>query len=71
MSENAQNRYFDSVSKRHPIAERGLCVTGIDWPTITTNIMKRGWDNFCAQPNLAIVPVVREFYTNVPKHVNR
>ena len=42
VSENAQDRYFDSVSKRHPIDERGLCVTGIDWPNITANIQKRG-----------------------------
>ncbi len=38
VSENAQDRYFDSVSKRHPIAERGLCVTRIEWPNITTDI---------------------------------
>ena len=55
VSENAQNRYFDSVSIQHPIAERGLCVIGIDWPTITANIAKQGWDKFCAQPKLAIV----------------
>ena len=55
VSENAQERYYDSVSKCHPIAERGLCVTGIDWPNITTNILKWGWKNFCAQPLSAIV----------------
>ena len=68
VSENAQDRYFDSVSKRSPIAERGLCVTGINWPRIKANISKRGWDDFCAQPLGAIVPVVREFYANVPEH---
>ena len=71
MSENPQNRYFDSVSKRHAITERGLCVTGIDWPAIIANITKRGWGNFCTQPKLAIVLVVREFYANVAEHVNR
>ena len=38
VSENAQDQYFDSVLKRHSLAKRGLCVIGIDWPTITTNI---------------------------------
>ena len=43
---------------------------GIDWPVIIVNTAKQGWDNFCAQPKLAIVPVVQEFYANVPEHVN-
>ena len=71
VSENTQDRYFDSVSKRNPIAERGLCLTGIDWPNITANIQKRGWDNFCAQPLSAIVSVIREFYVNVLEHNNQ
>ena len=45
-------------------------MTGIDWPAIIVNIKKWCWENFCAQPKLAIVPVVREFYVNVPNHVN-
>ena len=68
VSENAQNRYYDSVSNQNPIAERGLCATEINWPSITANIRKRKWDDFCAQPLAAIVPVVTEFYANVPKH---
>ena len=71
VSENAQNRYYDSISNRNSIVERGLCVTGIDCPTITANIRERKWDNFCAQPQVAIVPVVREFYANVPEHHHR
>ena len=31
VSKNAKNRYFDSVLKRNPIDERGLCVSSIDW----------------------------------------
>ena len=46
-------------------------MSSIDWLAITANIEKWGWDNFCAQPKLAIVPMVLEFYANVPKHVNR
>ena len=71
VSENAQNRYYDPVSNQNMIAKRGLCVTGINWPTITTNIRERKWDSFCAQPQAAIVPVVREFYANVPEHHHR
>ena len=37
-SENAQDRYFDLVSKRNPIAEKGLCLKRIDWPNIIANI---------------------------------
>ena len=68
VSENAQNRYYDSISNQNLIAERGLCVTGINQLSITTNIRERKWDDFCAQPLAAIVPVVTEFYANVPKH---
>ena len=71
VSENAQNRSYDSMSNQNLIAERGLCVTRINWPTITANIRERKWDNFCAQPQAAIVPVVREFYANVPEHHHR
>jgi len=53
------------------IAERGLCVTRIDWHNIIGNIQKRGWGNFCAQPLSAIVLVVHEFYANVPEHNNQ
>ena len=61
VSENAQNRYYDSISNRNSIVERGLCATEINWPSITANIRKRKWDDFCAQPLAAIIPVVREF----------
>ena len=71
VSENAPNRYYDPVSNQNLIAKRGLCVTGINWPTITTNIRERKWDSFCAQPQAVIVPVVREFYANVPEHHHR
>ena len=68
VSENAQERYFDSVQKLNPIGEQGLCVTGVNWPIIKANIVKRGWEGFCAQPFSVIVPVVREFYANATKH---
>ena len=41
VSENAQNRSYDSMSNQNLIAERGLCVTRINWPTITANIRER------------------------------
>ena len=71
VSEEAQTRYHDSVVKRNPIAERGLCVTGVNWPSIQNNFRARKWDEFCNQPKAAIVPIVREFYANAPEHNNR
>ena len=38
VSENAQNRYYDSISNQNLITERGLCVTRINWPTITAKL---------------------------------
>ena len=68
VSANAQDRYFDSILKHSPIAERGLCVTGINWPRIKANIVKKGCDGFFTQPLVAILPVVREFYANALEH---
>ena len=34
VSEEAQTRFHDSVVKRNPIAERGLCITWVNWPSI-------------------------------------
>ena len=41
VSENAHNRYYDFVSNQNSIAEKGLCVTGINWSNITANIRDR------------------------------
>ena len=71
VSEEAQIRFHDSVVKRNPIVERGLCITGVNWPSIQNNFRARKWDNFCDQPKAAIVPIVREFYANAPEHNNR
>ena len=71
VSEEAQSRYHESVVKRIPIAERGLCVSGVSWPAIQNNIYARKWDEFCKQPKAAVVPIVREFYANAPEHNNR
>lgn len=43
-------------------------MTGVNWPSIKAKIVKRGWQGFCTQPLSAIIPVVREFYANAPKH---
>ena len=71
VSEEAQTRYYESVSGRSLIAERGLIVTPTGYPGISSIIRARGWGEFCAQPKLAIIPIVREFYANAPKHDNR
>ncbi len=71
VSEDAQTRYYDSVSGKTLIAERGLIVTPTGYPGIWNNIRARGWSEFCAQPKMAIVPIVREFYANAPEHDNR
>ena len=41
VSEEAQIRFHDSVVKRIPIAERGLCITGVNWPSIQNNFRAR------------------------------
>ena len=64
VSEEAQTRYFESVSARNLIAERGLMVTDVAFPFIASIIRARKWEKFCAQPKSAIVPIVREFYAN-------
>ena len=46
VSEEAQNRYHDSVVKRNPIAERGLCVTGVNWLSIQNNFRAENGMNF-------------------------
>ena len=71
ISEDAQNQFHETVAKRHPIAERGLCIPGVNFPSIQNNFRARQWDDFCAQPKVAIVPIVREFYANAPEHDNR
>ena len=71
VSEEAQTRYHESVSNRSLIAERGLIPTSTRFPSIWSIIRQRGWGEFCAQPKLAIVPLVREFYANAPEHDNR
>ena len=71
VSEEAQTHFHDSVVKRNPIAERGLCVMGVNWPSIQNNFRAIKWDEFCNQPKAAIVPIVREFYANAPEHNNR
>ena len=71
VSEEAQTRYHESVSGRSLIAERGLIVTPIGYLGISSIIRARGWGELCAQPKLAIVPIVREFYANAPEHDNR
>ena len=45
-----------------------MCITGVNWPGIQANIWERKWNDFCAQPLAAIVPVVREFYANALDH---
>ena len=71
VSEEAQTRYYESFSVRTLIAERGLTVTSMGYPGISSVIRARGWGEFCAQPKLDVVPVVREFYANAPEHDNR
>ena len=71
VSEEAQTRFHASVVKRNPIAERGLCVKGVNQPSIQNNFRARKWDEFCNQPKVAIVPIVREFYANALEHNNR
>ena len=41
VSEETQTRYHDSVVKRDPIVDRGLCVSGVDWPFIQNNMYAR------------------------------
>ena len=45
VSKEAQIRFHDSVVKRNPIVERGLCITGVNWPSIQYNFRARKWDN--------------------------
>ena len=71
ISEDARNRFYEFVTNRNPIVERGLCITGVHWSSIQNNIWERKWDDFCAQPLATIVPVLREFYANAPKHEHR
>ena len=71
VSEEAQARYFEYVSGRNLIAERGLTITPTGYPTIAHVIRERKWNEFCTQPKAAIVPIVREFYANAPEHDNR
>ena len=71
VSEEAQIRFHDSVVKINPIDERRLCITRVNWPSIHNNFRARKWDEFCAQPKAAIVPIIREFYANAPEHKNR
>ena len=41
VSEEAQTCFHDFVVKKNPIAERGLCVTGVNWPSIQNNFRAR------------------------------
>ena len=68
VSEEAQNRYHESVEGRPLIAERGLTITQEGFPELWNNIQQRGWGAFCAQPSPAVVSLVREFYANAPAH---
>ena len=71
VSEEAQDGYYEYVFGRTLIAEWGLTITPASYPSIANVIRERKWGEFCAQPKAAIVPVVREFYANAPKHDNR
>ena len=50
VSEEAQARYYEYVSGRSLIAERGLTITPTGYPNIAQVIRERKWTEFCAQP---------------------
>ena len=70
VSKDAADLYHSLIIKRTIIPERGFDITGGGFPRISRIIVDRGWGRLCAQPNAAVIPVVREFYANGKEHTH-
>ena len=64
----ASNRFEQSLLKKVPIGERGFSIKEGDFPHFDRIIGKRGWAEFCKQPQAAILPLVHEIYANTYEH---
>jgi hypothetical protein len=60
--------HYTKVSSRNLVKERGINISRHLYPPIADTIEARQWTKFTAQPSVAVVPVVREFYANALKH---
>ena len=67
VSTAAQKRYVAFVVKKGDIQDRGLYVT-VD--SVSYQVEKRKWEELVKHPEVAVVPVVREFYANMEEHQN-
>ncbi|XP_073060025.1 uncharacterized protein [Primulina eburnea] len=67
VNDRARERWEHAKLHRKPIPERGCTSWILDNVFEELEVAGRGWTNFLAQPNAAVVPVVREFYANAPE----
>ncbi|XP_073039013.1 uncharacterized protein [Primulina eburnea] len=67
VNDRARERFEHAKLHRKPIPERGCTSWILDNIFEELAVAGRGWTNFLAQPNAAVVPVVREFYANAPE----
>ncbi|XP_073045904.1 uncharacterized protein [Primulina eburnea] len=67
VNDRARERFEQAKLHRKPIPERGCTSWILDNIFEEFQVAGRGWTNFLAQPNAAVVPVVREFYANAPE----
>ena len=67
VSLTAQKRYLASMVKKGAIQEKGLYVF-VD--SVSQQVKRRKWEELVKHPEAAVVPLVREFYTNMKEHRN-
>ena len=69
--EPAESKFNESISKRSFCLEKGFILQDNDTmgypPFVHSVITMHNWKQFCAHPDNVCVPVVREFYSNLPK----
>ncbi|EOY13933.1 Uncharacterized protein TCM_032752 [Theobroma cacao] len=70
ISAEASTRYYTSLINKVPIPERGIEIPILPYKEINDLIRDRYWHQFCHQPNVVVVLVVREFYATVVEHVD-
>lgn len=67
-SASASDKYYNSLSSKTLIPERGLCPEVEDGELLQM-IGGRRWANFTAQPDSSVVKIVKEFYANAKDHI--
>ncbi|XP_062114005.1 alpha carbonic anhydrase 8-like [Humulus lupulus] len=62
---------YESIKTKKLLPKKGFFPTTIEVPTFISDVIEQhSWETFCQKPEHAIIPLVREFYANMPASTN-